>query len=77
MLLIIRRMKMHTYENVLDIVDDFSCDDKLELSEIIKKRAIEERRELLKREIAEARSELDSGKIKPQSVSDIMQEIGL
>jgi hypothetical protein len=77
MLLIKRRMKMHTYENVLDIVDDFSCDDKLELSEIIKKRAIEERRELLKREIAEARSELDSGKIKPQSVSDIMQEIGL
>jgi hypothetical protein len=70
-------MKMHTYENVLDIVDDFSCDDKLELSEIIKKRAIEERREILKSEIDEARSELESGKIEPQSVSDIMQEIGL
>jgi len=68
---------MQTYDNVLDLVDDFSCDDKLELSAIIKKRAIEERREVLKREIADSRSELDSGQIKPQSVSDIMQEIGL
>ena len=66
---------MITYDDVLDAVDNFNSDDKIEISEIIKKRAIEERRNQIKEEINLSREELNSGKIKPQSIDKIITEI--
>ena len=66
---------MVTYDNVLDIIDNFNTDDKIEIAEIIKKRAIEERREELKQDIKNSREELQSGKLKILSANQIIEEI--
>ena len=66
---------MNTYNEVLEAVNNFSTDDQLEIAEIIRKRAIEERRDELKKEIIQARKELKAGLLKPKTVDEIIKEL--
>ncbi|MBI5324787.1 MAG: hypothetical protein HZB41_05865 [Ignavibacteriae bacterium] len=66
---------MHTYNDVLESVEKFSAFDQLEIADIIRKRAIEERRNELKKEILQARKEFKSGKLKPKTVDEIIEEL--
>ncbi|TAL70343.1 MAG: hypothetical protein EPN82_03060 [Bacteroidetes bacterium] len=66
---------MNTFNEVLEAVDNFSTEDRLELAEIIRNRAIEERREELKKEIELARKEFKEGKLKPKSIKEIIKEL--
>lgn len=66
---------MVTYDSVLDIIDNFNTEEKIEIAEIIKKRAIEERREELKQDIQNSREELQSGKLKVLPLKQIVEEI--
>jgi len=60
---------------VLDAADNLTADEQLEMSEILYKRAIDLRRDILKAEIDESCREHYSGTIHPQSVEDIMKDI--
>ncbi len=66
---------MHTFNEVLESVDKFSAFEQLEIADIIKKRAIEERRNELKKEILQARKEFKSGKLKPKTVDEIIGDL--
>lgn len=66
---------MLTYNEVLESVDSFSVLEQLEIAEIIRKRAIEERRKELKKEILQARKEFKSGRIKPKTVDEVIEEL--
>ena len=66
---------MLTYNEVLESIDNFSPFEQLEIADIIRKRAIEVRRNELKKEILQARKEFKSGKLKPKTVDEIIEEL--
>jgi hypothetical protein len=66
---------MNTINDVINSIDEFSIDDKLELADIIRKQAIEQRRLEIKKNSVEALEEFHSKQIKPESVEDFFRRI--
>ena len=60
------------FHTVLEAVEALSASERETLIEIVGKRLQAERRQQLLREINEAREEFRKGKLKPQSVEEIM-----
>ncbi len=63
------------FSDVVESVDALPPEEKEMLMEIIKKRMIEERREEMRRSIAEAEAEYEAGLCKSMTVDEIMAEI--
>jgi hypothetical protein len=63
------------FSDVLESVEALPLEEKEMLVEIIRKRMIEERREELRRSIAEAEAEYEEGHCSPMTVDEIMFEI--
>ena len=64
-----------SFTEILDAVSELTMNDRIELSEIIQKKLIEEKRTILASEIYNANEELKKGNIKIQSVDEIMDDI--
>jgi hypothetical protein len=64
-----------TFGEVLDAAEKLSLDEQETLIEILRRRAIERRRDRLAKDIKEAEKEFREGKCKPASVDEIMKEI--
>ena len=64
-----------SFTEILDAVSEITMNDRIELSEIIQKKLIEEKRTILASEIYNANEELKKGNIKIQSVDEIMDDI--
>ena len=66
---------MATFSEVLEIIDDFSIYEQIEIANILNKRIIELRREELFLEVQDAKLEFQNKTIEPTSIADIMKEI--
>ena len=66
---------MNSFYDILESIDSLSREDKLALAEIINKRAIEERREEIRKNADESYKEYQSGIIKSKTVDEFMKEI--
>jgi hypothetical protein len=64
-----------SFAEILDAVDILPIEDRIELTRILQQRLIEDRREILIQEIEEANQELKSGKLKIQTIDQIMSDI--
>jgi hypothetical protein len=64
-----------SFSEILEAANNLTADEQLEISEILYKRAVDSRREILLSEIEQARLEHYSGVLRPQSIEDIMREI--
>ena len=64
-----------TFQEALDIIESLPEYQREDIIEIIRQRIIEQRRELLAKNIGEARKEYASGKIKKGAVDDLMGEL--
>jgi len=64
-----------TFHEALDIIESLPEYQQEDIIEIVKKRLVEHRRELLASSIGEARREYERGEIKKGSVDDLMREI--
>lgn len=67
--------KEFTFNDVLESVDKLSLDEQETLTEVLRKRLIERRREELAKEIQNAQREFKEGSSKPATPSEIMKEI--
>ncbi len=68
-------MKTGSFDEALEIIEQFPEEQKESIIEIIKKRLSEERRERLAQTVKEAREEYARGEVRRGSVDDLMQEI--
>ena len=66
---------MITFSEVVEAADNLSVDEQEALLEILRRRLAKRNHEALVRDVAEARTEFQSGKTRPTSVSDIMDEV--
>ena len=64
-----------TFQEALDIVESLPEDQQEDLINIIRRRHIERRRDLLAESIKEARAEYARGEVKPGTVDDLMKEL--
>jgi hypothetical protein len=64
-----------TFQEALEMIESFPEHQQEDLIEIIRQRLIEQKREALAQNIAEARAEYDGGKVKRGSVGDVMRHI--
>lgn len=67
--------KSSDFSEVLDATERLSLEERETLVEVLHHRTVEERRELLKREVLESRREFAAGKCRPASPSQIMRDI--
>ncbi len=68
-------MKTKTFDEVLELIESFPDEQRESLLEIVKKRLIEERRELLAQTVQEAREEYARGEARQGTVDDLMHEL--
>ncbi len=64
-----------TLQEALDIIESLPENQQEDLINILKKRLIERKREILASTIKDAREEYDMGKIKKGSVDDLLKDI--
>jgi len=67
--------KSKTFQEVLDIIESLPEYQQEDIIEIIRRRLIEQRRELLAENIGGAREEYARGEIKKGTVDDLMREL--
>jgi hypothetical protein len=67
--------KNMTFDEVLDLVESLTEEQKESLIEIVRNRLIEERREKLAASIQEARKEYQRGEARQGPVDDLMDEL--
>ena len=64
-----------TFQEALDIIESLPKYQQEDIIEIIRQRLIEQRRELLAKNIGEAREEYARGEVKKGTVDDLMREL--
>lgn len=64
-----------TFNEALDLIESLPVYQQEDIIEIIRQRLIEHRRELLDKNIGEAREEYARGEIKKGAVDDLMSEL--
>ncbi len=64
-----------SFADVVEAVDTLPIEEKIELSELIQKKIIEEQRTILANEIKDANRELIEAKIRPQTIEEIMNDL--
>lgn len=64
-----------SFVEILESVDLLPLEEQSEISEIIRKRVIEKKRDKIASEIISADSEFSEGKLTSQSVESIMQDL--
>ncbi len=64
-----------SFAEILEAVDTLPIEEKIELSELIQKKLIEEKRTILANEIKDANRELIETKIKHQTIEEIMNDL--
>jgi hypothetical protein len=68
-------MPQATFDEVLDAIEDLPTDQQADLVEVVRRRLAERGRLQVIEDVADARSQLAAGAIKPSSVDEIMREI--
>jgi hypothetical protein len=68
-------MKTVTFNEVLEIIESFSEEQRESIVEIVKLRLVEARRDRLAQSIKEAREEYRRGEVRSGTVEDLMREI--
>lgn len=63
------------FADVLEAIEELPLDEREMLIEISQHRLIENRRELLRAEIDEAKREFENGQCKPMAADEIMKEV--
>ncbi len=66
---------MTTFSEIVDAADHLSVDEQAELMEILRRRIAIRNRESLARDVAEARAEFQSGRLRAASASEIIAEV--
>jgi hypothetical protein len=66
---------MTNFSDVVDATDNLSVDEQQTLLEILQRRIAQQNRDILVREVAEARTEFSGGEGRTASVNDIMDEV--
>jgi hypothetical protein len=67
--------KSSKFSSALEATDRLTLEEKETLLEVLHRRTVQERREQLKREIADARREHAAGKSRPASPRRIMRDV--
>lgn len=63
------------FSDLIDATERLSLEEKEILLEVLRSRTVEERREKLKKDVAQARREHRAGKTKPTTAKHLMREI--
>lgn len=63
------------FNEILEMVEELTLDEKSEINRIITNRIRDEKRDILAKEIAEAEAEYNEGKLKSQSVDEILKDL--
>ena len=63
------------FADVLEAVEELTVDEKETLVDILQNRLRETKRQRIVKSVKESRREFESGKLKPASVDDIMNEV--
>jgi hypothetical protein len=71
----LQEMRMTTFSEIVEAADLLSVDEQATLLEILQRRIATRNRASLVRDIAEARSEFQSGQLQPASAADIIAEV--
>ena len=66
---------MTTFSEVVDAADNLSVGEQETLVEILRHRIAKRNRDALVRDVAEARAEFQTGKMRASSATDIMDEV--
>ena len=66
---------MTTFSDVVDAASDLSIDEQETLLEILRRRIAQRNRDVLIRDVADARAEFQSEKTRAASVRDILDEV--
>ena len=66
---------MKTIDSVVDEISQHSLDEKEMIAEILNKRLIEEKRDLIYKEYKRAMRNYNTGKVKSGNVDDLFKEI--
>ena len=64
-----------SFAEILEAVSDLPISERIELSEIIKKQLIEEKRSILASEILISNEEFQNGSLRIQTIDEIMDNI--
>jgi hypothetical protein len=64
-----------TFQEALEIVESLPEDQQIDLINIVRRRHIERRRELLAKSIKEARAEYARGEVKCGTVEDLLKDL--
>lgn len=64
-----------SFQQALEAVEALSVDDQVVLLDILHKRLVEQKREQLRREVAEAEADYENGNVKRGAVNDVMAEL--
>jgi hypothetical protein len=64
-----------SFQQALDVVEALPMDDQILLLDILQKRLIQQKRDQLRHEIAEAEQDYADGNVKRGSVADFMAEL--
>lgn len=68
-------MKTATFNEALEVVESLPEEQRASLIEIVKNRLIEERRDMLAKNIKEAKREFTRGSVKRGTVDDLMRDL--
>ncbi len=63
------------FGEVLEAVDALPLEEQQQLMEVVRRRLIEQRRQKLAGEIAEAEAEYDAGGCEPRTADELMREV--
>lgn len=70
-----RSQQVVTFQNALDVIESLPESQQESLMDVIKRRLVEHKRDLLVKSVKRAREEYCRGEIKTGSVDDLMKEI--
>jgi len=70
-----RESEAKSFGEILEAADKLSIEEQEELIEVLSRRAADRRRDLLSRDIRNARKEFKEGRTKPATPDDILSEI--
>ena len=64
-----------TFQDALDVIETLSDEQQETIVDIIRRRIVERRREILANNIQEARQEYSKGQVKSGTVDDLLKEL--
>lgn len=69
------KVKANSFGEILDAADKLSLEEQEALIDVLSRRTADRRRDLISRDIRDARKEFEESKVKPATPDEILSEI--